>query len=414
MELINNRFQSIEKNKLIFYFSRITGLVTKAFFIIFLDKYNFDSVIDITLYYVSLQSLMIIYNNHSYFNFYKTFFNENFNTFQFITFRDYIRATAKHLVVFYSLTVLFAFIISQSIFLTLIFSVLIIIEKIFDELLRFYLFDKQFKMWSIIYLTKLVLPILLFIPLLFFLDNSFYFFLLLFIIYIVSLFFFIEKRILKIIFKILSRINFSAIKSYLKIYKINYFSKQLYSILSGNVIQIDKILLAIIASKSLLPSYYIMSQISNFTNIYTDLFYIAPRRASFIKKAKHIKKIIEPKSFFLSVSTGSFISLSAFISIYYLNIYENFDSTNAIIYLISIIVFCLVKPLGQYLFWNSPIEKQIKIELIYYFFIFILFLISFLSYDEIQIFQIVLAFLISNIIRLSLYLLKFYYNVRNN
>ena len=67
----------INNEKAFFNISRIFGLGIKALFVIVLNKFEFDSVDNITLYFISLQSLMIIYNNHSYFSFYKKTFDVN-------------------------------------------------------------------------------------------------------------------------------------------------------------------------------------------------------------------------------------------------------------------------------------------------------------------------------------------------
>jgi len=405
----------INNEKAFFNISRIFGLGIKALFVIVLNKFEFDSVDDITLYFISLQSLMIIYNNHSYFSFYKKTFDANrINEFYDThSLKKYISLTIYHILLFYPISLLLSLFLTKSILLSLVFSILIILEKIFDELLRFHLFKKYFMIWSKIFIMKVSLPIILGFPLLIFFDKSYVFFLLLLLTHLCILLVFLDKGIFRLSIKIIQYLRLNHFFYYLKDYILIHFKKQLYSILTGNVIQIDKIFLATAGAISFLPTYYIMFQITNVINVFTELFYIAPRRSVFVSKTKSIRHLIKPKFFFFILLFGFLISYTILCVVSFFELIDNINFNVYLIYMFAFIAFCLVKPIGQYLFWNSSIKKQIFLELIYFTIAITLFIIFFHN-SEINILSMVIIFLISNVMRLILYLTNFLYHVRKN
>lgn len=354
---------------LYFIFARFIGLCLKAGFLWYLSNRGFkeDSYL-LSLYYISLASAMILFNNEAYFDFYKKKFDDNYTYFSVLRSKYiFVSYFLNHFLFFFLFVFLYLYFITGNIIVAISFFVLIVLEKILDELLRFKLFSKRFVEWSNIFIVYTIFPIsIAFIFLLFCRTNIFLVYLLcLFLVIISSLLFYIPKIFKRIFLFIIKQLNFTVLKKYLFSYKERFFFNQFLAYLSSNILVFDKFIL-MSNSKESLASYYLISQFCNGINLLMDYFYVSTRRASYISKKFSVYQLLgEGRLIFIGFIGFILCNIFLFFYITYLdNSFLTFS--HAILISLFYLIFGLVSSFSQYTFWNTDKKIMILIELCFF------------------------------------------------
>lgn len=402
------KFTSSKIKTLYFIFARFIGLCLKAGFLWYLSNRGFkeDSYL-LSLYYISLASAMILFNNEAYFDFYKKKFDDNYTYFSVLRSKYiFVSYFINHFLFFFLFVFVYLYFIIGNIIVAISFFVLIVLEKIFDELLRFKLFSKRFVEWSNVFIVYTIFPVsIAFIFSLFCRTNIFLVYLLcLFLVIITSLLFYIPKIFKRIFLFIIKQLNFKVLKKYLFSYKERFFFNQFLAYLSSNILVFDKFIL-MSNSKESLASYYLISQFCNGINLLMDYFYVSTRRASYISKKFSVYQLLgEGRLIFIGFI--GFILCNIFL-FFYVTYLDNSFITFSHTFLISLfyLIFGLVSSFSQYTFWNTDKKIMILIELcffgaciIIYYFLIQISNITFL-------YAILISFLFAHFFRSILYLI---------
>lgn len=402
------KLKSSKIKTLYFIFARFIGLCLKAAFLWYLSNRGFkeDSYL-LSLYYISLASAMILFNNEAYFDFYKKKFDDNYTYFSVLRSKyRYVSYFINHFLFFFLFVFIYLYFITGNIILAISFFLLIVLEKILDELLRFKLFSKFFFEWSNIFITYTIFPIsIAFIFSLFWRTNIFLVYLLcLFLVIIISLIFYIPIIFKRIFLFIIKQLNLRIFKKYFFSYKDRFFFNQFLAYLSSNILVFDKFIL-MSNSKESLASYYLISQFSNGINLLIDYFYVSTRRASYISKKFSVYQLLGEGRLILIGLIG-FILCNIFLFIY-ITYLDNGFITFLHTFLISLfyLIFGLVSSFSQYTFWNTDKKIMILIELCFFGTSLILYHL-FLQISNITfLYAIIGAFLLAHFFRSILYLI---------
>ena len=102
-----------------FIFSRMIALLVKPLFLWFLLNKEFsDAANVISLFYLTISSVMVVFNNEAHFDFYKSLFESKQRDLRdlFNQKKNYYERFAYHIAIFSSITFILTYILSKNIF----------------------------------------------------------------------------------------------------------------------------------------------------------------------------------------------------------------------------------------------------------------------------------------------------------
>jgi len=362
-----------------FIFARVIGLLSKPFILWFLltSEQNVASE-DFSQFYLILGSFFMLLSVPVHSNFYRNFYNkESRNWFNLARlYREYLVNITTHVaMVLLPFMIISPFFITDKLLLTL-FIIFFLIEKIFDEIQRHMQFEKDFTVWSNLFLIKNTAPVFFIIFLVFLENNSLFLGFLLFSIALTSLLLsrHIDRRLFKI-FPLLCASIYTRMRRYLVEFKREYLKKYLFGLFNANAHQIDKWMYYFFDLKAKLAEIMLVGQIGNAMTIGSSYATVSGRRADFVNNCKNIKDIFSGMKTFI-VSSILFIFG---IAVIYSGAYQfaQIQISTIFLTLFAYFFFSLSQPLLEYVFWNVSDKHKLLIDIFYFlFFIALLFLIS--------------------------------------
>lgn len=362
----------LSKNYLYFIFARILGLLVKPLFLMYLLKNGMDdNAATLSQVFLLFGGVFVLYHVPVHFEYYKSNFEYNKS---FLSIREefniYVTNIVHHVILFFPLVFVLSSLVVDTLYFSILISIYLIIEKIFDEIQRYLLFSKEFKKWSNNFLFKTVIPFILTLmyiqfeysyPIVFFL-----------IITIISLLLIIKKNIpyfiLKYIYnKVLLTMTIKKLHQYIYILKNKYFSKFILGISTSNVLNIDKWLASLLYTKTLLAELTLASQISNGISVAMNYATISNRRTELIKEENTLSSLLLGWKVPL-------ISLVLFSMVIVLissvdTITESIKELNfnmILFIVLSYSIYAITQPLSEYLFWNYKIKVLLFVDAIYF------------------------------------------------
>mgnify|MGYP006139125961 CR=1 FL=1 len=374
------QYLKVNRDFIIFTVSRTLALLFKPFFIwLLLAKGLNDISIKVSIYFLITSSLMVFFNNEANVEFYKRKFDTNCS--------NYLKAKAEywyyvnsilHILLFLSVTFIAIFLIGGlGLSISMILLLLLVLEKIIDEIQRDLQFEKKFIEWSKATLIKFGIPIL-FVTLLIFLGITHFLFEIYLLVVLLSMVYVIltnlEKRVLKkVVYLVIRKKGLKLWILYLKNYMNVFVLRQVQAFLSKNIVLADRLIVKFI-NIELLPQITIIGQVASVGILFVDYFMISNRRKEYVVK-KEILQIVGVKkivttflvALFLSsivmfvVSFNGQISLLkvGVISVFYYSLYAisqhfvqfNFwNRSRNILFLIDVLFFLLLLGLFTPLF----------------------------------------------------------------
>jgi hypothetical protein len=388
--------KSFFKNKkgyFLFLFTRLSIVLVKPLTLWILLLQNYKALAnDISLFFLLSASLMVIFNNESYYYYYKEYFGASIKSSKLVKeLKDYFNGTLNHIFIFATLVFAILYFFLDSLFLSISFLFYLILDKLFDEIQRFYQFNKNFTKWSYLSLIKNYGSFIYILIFSYFrklgsfetyLSIQFSFSLLSILIFTpinLTSFFRINKR------------NGIHLIRYFKFYIKRLFLNQLQSISSKNIPLVDRHYINI-KSHDLLADYSIITQFSSSIILLVDSFMISHRRKDYVNKNLKIFEIINIKRIlFFGISIFFFFELVSFLFLKFS--FFNFLSLDSrVLYLTSIYItiYAITQHFSIYCFWHIKRIFTLSIDLLFYFITFLAILFFSLSIVKFVYFLIVL------------------------
>lgn len=366
------QFIKSKQSYLYFVFSRFLGLLFNPLLLWLLmnRSYGNDAYL-VSLYFVCLKSCMVIFNNEAHFNYYKIKFHENIKGIRLTrSERDYTDKLTVHIVVFSLIVMLVLLLLTKTPLLVAVFFCVILTEKVLDEVLRMNLFIKDYFRWSNILLAKTITPavatILSFSQLT--KDVAFIYFSVSFIINLLIIHLTVPSYILQNVIKVLKSISYSRLREYAVFYRKNYFLNQLQAFTNGNLMMFDRWLITLLGFGHLLAAYTLIAQMANVVNLIIDYFFVAPRRAIYVKPKLKMSDITNGR--FLWLLGAGAISLYLGAIYLYISYFAPEDQPLGLVAAGAIgyffLAFGITSPFFQYLFWNTKRQLTVTIDLVFF------------------------------------------------
>ncbi len=319
---------------------------------------------EIGLYYFIIATSYVVFHTDAHIQFYKEQYS-NLKSSKIKTtkaLRQYVGDKISHIIIFAPLIFLgLTFYLNDSLN-AFVFTILLIIERIFDEWMRMFLFKNKYKTWSKWFLMKSsVLAIsvgwsvysqtsiitnigigltLLTIFLIFNKENT--------IIY----------RHLKFAWNSLS----GALKAYREAYIKKYFINQVAAILAINVIQIDKWYVGSVFKNNIFVEIVLISQICSIFAIFVDNFIISINRARFIDINNKINQLMKWK--ILSWSGFIYWLIGSIFFVFFSNVIGifNLGSEVKVMIILGFMIFGFTAPLTEFFYWRYPRKQAAYID----------------------------------------------------
>ena len=348
---------------LIFSLSRAIGILIRPVILYLLIFNNYDEFADdysrLIIVTVSIFSFLAF---PYYFDFYKTYFENKISKEVSYRFGIYIKDFFLFNTLLVPLTIILSYALFKDFYISLACGILLFFEKIIDEFQRFQQYKKDFLEWSILFLTKNFLPLILFF-LLFFLFNIFSFeSYLLSIITVniaISLFYALKKNIFKI-----TRINKRFFTTFLKRVIGKNFLIYLISISSVLLLQSDRLVLSQLDNSNYsLADLTFAAQLGNLLPLAVSFGFIANRRQIILKKETSISILFLGKVIplfcmilFLIVYGSVFLlSQNGYLTI-------NLSDRIIFIYFLAFSLIALDQILHEHLYWNLKSKKLLFVD----------------------------------------------------
>jgi len=390
------------KSYLYYIFAKTVGLVFKPLLLYFSIQYSVkDDTNLLAIVLLLLSGLMIIYSLPVHFDFYKLFFGEGKNISQCkSSFIKYMTYLSEHIFVFSPIVFIVSEYVIEDVVLSILMVVLLISEKIMDELLRFLQFSKRFVLWSNIFLIKALAPVSIVVVLFLFMGlhvSVTYIYLSIVVNFLIVVFI-----MPKAIFGIFSKLHFDMLQ-YAKQLKLK-LTKFIFQVTNANISNIDKWFLAFVKLKALTTELVFVSQFMNGILVFGNYAFIANRRSELVDKNNNIDTLwLDLKVPLIMSIIGSILAVFFIFSmVFELVEFEYISNTVIICLSISYVLFSITQPITEYLFWNSNVTRLILVDVLYYLLFVILGVVGLNFYSIVSLEYISIIFLVLSCIRLIL------------
>ena len=352
-----------------FIIARVLGLALKPILLLYLiNTQSYEASENIAKLFLYTVSFILFLSVPLHFDFYKKYFSQNASL---VGCRkkiiEYFTLTLWHVIVVTPFIFVISFYLFENIYFPLFFYILILSEKLFDEISRFYLYNKSFLRWSIIFTIKSLLPFL-FVIITSLVKPEYILEVLVISITLINflIFILIFPSLYKLFLKSLKldSINFMF---YLKIMQTKLVGKFSIGIFKGNLMNLDKWALSFYETIGTFSEVVMIGQISNSIPLAADFAFVQHRRARLIKIDSLSEILLNFKVPIIMFIFGVLVIIGViFLAEIDFIKFNTIDSTLIVLIVFSYVMFSIAEPISEYLFWNSLVKYVILIDFLHY------------------------------------------------
>lgn len=358
---------------LYFIAARIIGLAHKPLILYyFIYQEMLSSAAVISMVYLSLSSLLVLFSIPFHMEFYKVFFSSGGS---FLKARglikNYIASVFMQIMVVTPLVLILLILSVDELYLALLITLLLLVEKFYDEIQRFLLFSKNFIDWSNLFLIKTLVPVGLSVV------TNYYFSVDLVVFYIIYsivtgsiVVITTTPKFIKIItVSMLSNFKMKLPKYLLRL-RERYFSRYIISICSRNILNLDKWLVNFMGNAGLFAELTFLSQLGNVITTGGNYMYVSNRRSDLLNASNNLSSLwimgkVLIYTFILFL--GLYLTLHVMIYVGLVAI-DYFSALLLFTLFMSYAIYAVTEPISEYLFWNKNAKLIIGTELVFYIF----------------------------------------------
>jgi len=360
----------IDKELFIYTVGRVSSLAVKPIILFWIITYGSDEesklVALIFTLSISMSYFMAIEGHKIFYRF--KFAKDSHAEITLGLYRSYIDYIMKvlRISIFGSCVAFFVFgYLSNSFIFAILFSICVMLDWFISEYIRYLIFDKRLSKSVIVVLFRYGLPaIVIMIMLPRFSDIGVVAYLVssIFVCVLIIGFFLEESKIIRIVSKGLLSISDLSPKKII----LDFWVRKEYIIAafgSRHVIIIDRYIIFII-NEQLFAIYTLLANFLNILPLFMDMFYLAKRRAIFIRKMMPISEISNDSTFIKTLIIGCLVSTLSCLVILLLqkNILENVFIYGLFL-VSSYTVYSYGLPFMELVFWHRDKRERVIIEL---------------------------------------------------
>ena len=288
---------------LAFVFARALILVLKPLFLwVLINGEMRGAANDVSLYFLALGSVMVVFSNEAHLRFYKKRYSM-VDSKRAILLEEarYYDALFTHMITFSPLVILLIHLITENIYYTLLFFVMILLEKFFDEIQRFLQFEKRFLRWSKLAVLKVSIPTGLSLVCVWYDREG-----LVFPVYmgcsivigvLVNLSEIGRGQIARAI-RVLKEFSVDRMRTYFRSYRELHIGNQLQCIATRNILMLDRLFIRFV-NPARLSDISFMAQLCTFPSLFFDYFVINHRRKEYLNADATVFSIVSVKQILL-------------------------------------------------------------------------------------------------------------------
>lgn len=251
--------------------------------------------------------------------------------------------------------------------LSILLGLIIALDYFVVEYMRFLIFEKRFKTWSIIQIIRYVVPgVIVFLTVPILTNQAILIFLISYLTCLILLVTQISRKI-----NILRLYKGKSLKiSELGLNKIFWqFKERFFYVLAAfcnrHTLLIDRYVVYFL-DHVYFTFYTLLSLVVSVVPMFVDMFYISRNRARFAINIIPLSKLMTEKTLLLSMLSSLVIALMASVTIIILQNQPFMESLNIlIILLICFAVHSIASPIYEMTFWHCSLNKRLRIELAY-------------------------------------------------
>jgi len=353
----------------LFVVARLSGILVKPLILFLLLRFGLN---EISIHYskllICLYSIYSIFKVPIHFNFYKKEFSTSIQKEEEKRFtrNKYIFRSINLSKILFPISFIFCSIIFWDLFFGFFVSLLLLSEKYFDEVQRYQQYKKDFFRWSILFLSKSYIPVIVVILFIYFNLDNLIFPGLVFSSLMSNLIFSFKLSELRLNRK--TKIFFTRIISYLLLFKSIIFeqgSRYLLIIFTAIFFQVDRLYISLFYNSQNLAEISSMAQILNIMPIGISYFYIHINKAAFTRKDHAFLLNLFGLKMIAIMLLLLFLATSVVVFQYFYFDWVNIFSKNFIIfYILAFLVLGIDLILNEYQFWNESPSMLLFIEII--------------------------------------------------
>lgn len=354
-----------KKQLLFFYCSRIFGLALKPVALWCAMRIGSDSWSDFFAKFSFIVPVTFIaFNSDAHIRYYQARFGKENSVLQIaFHFRAYLQDLVFHFTLFAGILLVGFFFYFGHIGPAISFLLFALCEKIFDEGLRYLLFDKKYLHWAFAFLLKAFGPLLaLGMTVAFSAVNPAPILVLLSLLATGVLLWRLLGMRVGFLSCLLRRAFSRRLLKYWSVYRSRYMVNQLASLCAYNLLAVDKWLGSREWSPRMLAEVVLASQVGSFYLVLLDNLFFTTNRDRFVKADAKLTRVIHwPSMFGLSVS---FPLLFAGM-LYFVKVPIGFQVLTTPV-ILAILLCSVVKgfsrPIEEFAFWKQPRATALKID----------------------------------------------------
>jgi hypothetical protein len=331
-----------------------------------------ESAALISLFYLAVSSLMVILNNEAHFYFYKAKFSDDASPTLIVREEiKYYEGLVLHGIVFSILVAVLTYFMVGTLWLAVVVFILILLEKVFDEVQRYLQFAQLFIAWSKLMLVRQLIPFFFTVAVILGSGDerlvTITYFLVTFIIFLIQSYQHTSSRQRKVVLEYVQNLRPEKLKEYFNYYRKKLILNQLQSFSTRNVPLLDRVIIRLI-EKDFLAVMSVISQMGSLCILFVDYFLISHRRKEYLESGRQIFDIASPLkvllfwmaalSIFLPVVGGIYFSgLSTEISTYWKEL---------IIVGFYYSIYAISQHFVNFNFWNRARQYTLGVDFVYY------------------------------------------------
>jgi len=366
--VIDKMVKTFDRDYLIFFVARVFGIAVRPLTLICLIQMGFPSEADsLSVLVLAITSFLAVYGLPAHLEFYKYYFSPNSSSkISVPLFHQYISGITGH--AFFITPFLFVILVNTgyTVYFASLLVLILIFEKLFDEILRFKLFDKQYISWSALTIVKFAVPIGLFIVHIWINEGSG------------------ENVYIKYNFVVYASISALLLGIYywngaLQVTRLitlrslvgstyNFWrskvSSFIYLAFAPLVLTYDKWYISSLNSTGGLSSLLIISQIGGLSFFFSSMLFVQNRRATLTNENLGIKELLLGFRM-LATLLCCFIILNLVLLIYPWIYGDTTGGGSSGVVMIVIGYFCIYslgEPIFENVFWNENCSKLLIID----------------------------------------------------
>lgn len=342
----------------LFYTARALGLIVKPLTLWYLVRIQAHDVSHfVATYYFLVAATFIALNSEAHIPFFKLRFGgNNPDVVRLgIAFRSYVMAFSSHIFVFLPFVFIGFLLYLENFTEAFAFSVLVLLEKLWDEIQRSLIFSRRYVTWSFWFIVKMIVPTLA-IAIAYWQQWNMFICVCLSLLAVSGAMSYklVPRKELLVIIHAAKQTLGRSLGEYFQTYKQRFALAQLLAVSSTNLLNVDKWLVGVVGLERLLVDLVLLSQFGTIYLVLMDNVFFSRNRDCYVLSKERIADIIHwPK--LLWVSSGYLFGALAVLFFFR----EFFGILQLSIEQIALIISCFVmvgvtRPLTEHAFWHSP------------------------------------------------------------